>query len=194
MAMTWDALALVSTGLLTALLGVGLVFFVRAAVQDRTQTQQIPLQGAVGTTMNQLRLFLQQRGYRLVAGEPGIPQLVWQGRVAPSWPLALLLSLLVGVSGLCVGLVLASVVPTWGGKPLALALLAPVAGLFYWRGAGRVTQVIVQVQNQALQITAQRHELQRLRSWLQAAATTAPDPAASPPTPSPGDKAPTAHP
>ncbi|MEN9214387.1 MAG: cofactor assembly of complex C subunit B [Gloeomargarita sp. DG02_3_bins_56] len=185
---------LTSTGLLTALLVVGLVFFVRAAVKDRTQTQIVPLQGAVGTTMNQLRLFLQQRGYRLVGGEPGLPQLVWQGRVAPSWPLALLLSLLVGVSGFCVGLVLASLVPQWGVKPLSLALLAPLAGIFYWRGAGRVEQVVVQVQDNGLQITAQRDELKRLVPFLQAGTTAAPGNAPSPPEPPPRDNPPNAHP
>ncbi|MEN9217204.1 MAG: cofactor assembly of complex C subunit B [Gloeomargarita sp. HHBFW_bins_162] len=185
---------LASTGLLTALLVVGLIFFVRAAVKDRTQTQTIPLQGTVGTTMNQLRLFLQKRGYRLVGGEPGIPQLVWQGRVAPSWPLALLLSLLVGVSGFCVGLVLASLVPAWGGKPLGLALLAPLAGLFYWRGAGRVEQVIVQIQDKSLQITAQRDELKRLVPFLQPGSAPVPEDAPSPPAPPLPDTPPNAHP
>jgi hypothetical protein len=194
MVMRWDSVALASTGLLTALLVVGLIFFVRAAVRDRTQTQRMPLSEPVGTTLNRLRLFLQQRGYRLVGGEPDIPRLVWQGRVAPSWPLALLLSGLVGASGLCIGLVVASVMPNWGGKPLALALLAPLAGMFYWQRAGRVAQVVVQVQDQALEITAQRHELQRLLPLIQADATPAPDPVASPPTPSPGDNAPTGHP
>jgi hypothetical protein len=192
--MRWDSVALASTGLLTALLVVGLIFFVRAAVRDRTQTQRIPLPEPVEPTLNRLRLFLQQRGYRLVGGEPAIPQLVWQGWVAPSWPLALLLSGLVGVSGLCIGLVVASLMPNWGVKPLALALLAPLAGMFYWRGAGRVAQVVVQVQDQALQITAQRHELQRLLPLIRVDAAPAPDPAASPPTPSPGDNAPTGHP
>lgn len=181
------SVAFVSTGFLTSLLLVGLVFFVRAAVKDRTQTQSIPLQGAVGTTMNQLRLFLQQRGYRLVAGEPGVPQLVWQGRVAPSWPLAVLLSLLVGVSGFCVGLVWASLRPDWGVKPLGLALLAPLAGVFYWRGAGRVEQVVVQFHDNALHITAQRDELQRLVPLLQQATTAAPGDAPSPPAPLPRD-------
>ncbi|APB33771.1 hypothetical protein GlitD10_1449 [Gloeomargarita lithophora Alchichica-D10] len=185
---------LTSTGLLTALLLVGLVFFVRAAVKDRTQTQRIPLQGMVGTTMNQLRLFLQQRGYRLVGGEVGVPQMVWQGRVAPSWPLALLLSVMVGLSGFCLGLVLASLVPEWGVKPLGLAFLAPVAGLFYWRGAGRVEQVIVQVQDNALQITAQRDELKRLVPLLQGDATAVPGTPPSPPVSPPADNSPTAHP
>jgi hypothetical protein len=189
-----SSIYLTSTGVLTALLVVGLVFFVRAAVKDRTQTQSIPLQGSVGTTMNQLRLFLQQRGYRLVGGEPGIPQLVWQGRVAPSWPLAVLLSLLVGLSGFCLGLVLASLVPDWGVKPLGLAFLAPVAGIFYWRGAGRVEQVIVQMQDNALHITAQRDELKRLLPLLRGDATPAPGDAPSPPTTLPRDNEPTAHP
>jgi hypothetical protein len=185
--MVMASIYLASTGLLTALLLVGLVFFVRAAVKDRTQTQSIPLQGTVGTTMNQLRLFLQQRGYRLAGGEPGLPQLVWQGRVAPSWPLAFLLSLLVGLSGFCLGLVLASLVPDWGVKPLGLALLAPVTGVFYWRGASRVERVVVQVQDNALQITAQRDELKRLVPLLQQETIAVPGDAPSPPTPLPQD-------
>ncbi|MCS7032249.1 MAG: cofactor assembly of complex C subunit B, partial [Gloeomargarita sp. SKYG116] len=92
-------LALVSTGLLTGLLAVGLIFFVRAAVKDRTQTQVIA-PAEITSAMHQLGLYLQRRGYWPVTGATGNDTQVWQGQVRPSVFLALLLSLLVGLSGL----------------------------------------------------------------------------------------------
>lgn len=188
--MSVTTLALASTGLLTLLLVVGLVFFVRAAVKDRTQTQTFSPPDPAAARQ-QVERYLQKRGYRLVAGETGDKEQCWQGYVRPSGFLALLLSLLVGLSGWCLGLVLISVQPAWGGKPLGLVALGPLAGVFYWRGASRCQTVTVHCQENGFRITAPQPELERLQRWL----STAPrDPSPSPAAPTPPDRPPTERP
>ncbi|HIK46883.1 MAG TPA: cofactor assembly of complex C subunit B, partial [Leptolyngbyaceae cyanobacterium M65_K2018_010] len=89
--------------------------------------------------------------------------------------LAGFLTLLAAVGLLCLALVLASLFPGLGLTFLALTLLAPAAGWFYWQRAGRVEQVQVELRSgladspgeaESLVVTAHRDELLALRhAW-----------------------------
>ena len=105
---------LASTLLLTLLLAVGLVFFLRAASKDRTtvvdvhspQPPVVVLEGVTG--------WLGARGWRTEAGDPDRQVLRFRGQVEASGGLAVLLSLLGTVGAACLGLVLRQLLPGLG--------------------------------------------------------------------------------
>jgi hypothetical protein len=132
-----------STLLLTLLLAVGLVFFLRAASKDRTTVVDVrssrpPLEVLAG-----LSEWLERRGWQAVpeASDPRRRHLLFQAEVAASPTLALLLSLLGALGASCLGLVLRQLLPTLGWWPLLLALLGPLAGLLYRQRARRCEQL-----------------------------------------------------
>ncbi|MGH1397254.1 MAG: cofactor assembly of complex C subunit B, partial [Trichormus sp.] len=61
-----DTAILPSTLLLTLLLSVGLLFFIRAATKDRTQTAQLISEQAEAVFMPQLQDYFDSRAYRVV--------------------------------------------------------------------------------------------------------------------------------
>ena len=126
-----------STLLLTLLLAIGLVFFLRAASKDRTtvvdvQSPQPPLEVLEG-----LSSWLTARGWCTEAADPDQQLLRFRGQVRASGSLALLLSLLGGLGAACLGLVLGQLLPVLGWWPLLLALFGPLAGVLYRRRAAR---------------------------------------------------------
>jgi len=128
-----------STLLLTVLLAIGLVFFLRAASKDRTTVVDVrsarpPLEVLTGLTG-----WLEQRGWRAVpeASDPERRQLLFRADVAASPALSVLLSLLGGVGAACLGLVVRQLWPGLGWWPLLLVLLGPLAGVIYRRRARR---------------------------------------------------------
>jgi hypothetical protein len=126
-----------STLLLTLLLAIGLVFFLRAASKDRTtvvdvQSPQPPLEVLEG-----LNSWLTTRGWSTESADPDPQLLRFHGQVRASGSLALLLSLLGGLGAACLGLVLGQLLPALGWWPLLLALLGPLAGVLYSRRAAR---------------------------------------------------------
>jgi uncharacterized protein (DUF58 family) len=80
---------------------------------------------------------------------------------------------------LCLGLVLSVLLPQIGRGWVGLLLLAPLAGVFYWRGAERLEQVKLQVEalptasaqgmagQTQLTVTAHRDEIIELQRSLQ---------------------------
>ncbi|MBD2104386.1 cofactor assembly of complex C subunit B [Leptolyngbya sp. FACHB-261] len=178
---------LASTFVLTLLLLVGLFFFVRASVKDRTQEYILSSDLAGEQLMQQLRQYFTQRAYQVISvvpeDRPRSPETrdLWSqpgtitlsGQVRPSAFLAFFLSALT-VSGLfCIGLVLSVVYPQLGSSSLGLALLGPAAGLFYWRGAGREERVDLRVEQTELAprpsrvlIRAHRDEVSELQNAL----------------------------
>ncbi|MCT7949141.1 cofactor assembly of complex C subunit B [Ancylothrix sp. C2] len=135
-----------STFLLTLLLGVGLFFFIRASVKDRTEEVKLISDQAVDSVLTQLQEYFSRRAYRMAAIDGLANQVTFEGYVRPSWFLAVFLSLLAAVGILCLALVLAILLPQVGFACLALLLLAPAAGWFYWRRAGRKEQVSLKVE------------------------------------------------
>ncbi len=170
-----------STFFLTALLAIGLFFFIRASVKARIEQVELFSDLPQTTLLERLQAHLESRAYRLVSTDAATNQVTFAGYVRPSWFLAIFLSLLAAVGSLCLSLVLTYAYPTLGLAPLALVLLAPLAGYFYWRGAGRPEQVILSVetvtregappQQRAIAI-AHRDELIQLRRALAEQVTT----------------------
>ena len=130
-----------STLLLTLLMSVGLVFFLRAASKDRTTVVDVHSPQPALDVLNGLSQWLLERGWHAEAGDPERRLLRFRGTVASSLPLALLLSLLGGVGGACLGLVIRQllIIPAWW--PLLLTLLGPLAGWVYRRRAARQEEV-----------------------------------------------------
>lgn len=156
---------------------VGLFFFIRASTKDRTETLTFTRPAAPVAVLQELTQHFEARAYRVQAADVTTRQVKLQGMVRPSPFLAIFLTTLAAIGLLCLALVLASVFPDLGLLFLALTVLAPVSGLYYWKRAGREEQVSLQVtpaadgsganQSQAM-VTAHRDELIALQQALKA--------------------------
>lgn len=165
---------LASTALLTALLAVGLVFFIRASAKDRTEVAKLLADQQGEPLLERLQQYFSERAYRLATIDAAENQIIYEGLVRPSFFLAVFLSLLAAIGIACLGLVLAFLFP--GLTPVVpfLLFLAPAAGLFYWKKAGRPEKVALQVEflnpdpspQSLLTVTAHRDELTALRQAL----------------------------
>lgn len=152
---------------------VGLFFFIRASVKDRTEQVIWITPQAETELIPQLQNYFQQRSYQVITPEKEKNKeelghnLYFEGFVRPSWFLAIFLSILAAIGLLCLALVLSLLAPAFQGWFLILPVLAPAAGIFYWKKAGRIEKVQLQVQSQTqgqtqLTITAHRDELIQL--------------------------------
>lgn len=170
-------LVLPSTLLLTLLLAIGLFFFVKASVKDRTQQIQLRSSEPESVLLQRLEQYMRQRAYQIKALDSAAEQVTYEGIVRPSWFLAIFLGLLTAAGLLCLGLVLSLVLPGADRLPLGLVLLAPLASGFYWQRAKRPEQVLLKVQptppalsstatGTLLTVTAHRDELAQLQSSL----------------------------
>jgi hypothetical protein len=155
-----------STLLLTLLLAVGLVFFLRAASKDRTTVVDVRSPRPALEVLEGLTAWLAERGWRTEAGDAERQLLRFRGQVRASAALAVLLSLLGGVGAACLGLVLRQVLPQLGWWPLLLGLVGPAAGWFYRRRAARPENLEVRLLEVApagggstLRLRAHRDEL-----------------------------------
>lgn len=154
-----------STLLLTLLLAIGLVFFLRAASKDRTTTVEVRSSRPALEVLPALSTWLEQRGWQAQATDPEQRSLQFRGRVSSSPALALLLSLLGSLGAGCLGLVLRQLQPALGWWPLLLALFGPLAGALYQRRAAREESVELrlishdQATGSALRLRAHRDEL-----------------------------------
>lgn len=165
-----------STLILTLLLLVGLFFFIRASVKERIQQLQFKTATSPDSLLSQLESYFDQRAYQVASRESsGQQQVIWQGTVRPSWFLAIFLTVLATLGLLCLGLVLSFLYPPLGNWPLGLLLLAPGAGIFYWRGASRVEEVKLQIESLTgegseaqclVTVMAHRDELRQLQETL----------------------------
>jgi hypothetical protein len=150
---------------------VGLFFFIRASVKDRTEQIQLIASEPEEVLIKKLKQYFTERAYQVVAVDPKKNQVTFQGFVQPSWFLAIFLSFLAGVGLFCLALVLALLYPAGGNLVWLAILLAPVAGIFYWQKAGRLEQVLLSIETikqkqtnkNVLTITAHRDELIQLR-------------------------------
>jgi hypothetical protein len=136
---------LYSTALLTLLLLIGLMFFIRASAKDRTEVVRLMATQSQESLLEDLYQYFTNRSYRIASVLPEENQVKFEGFVRPSVFLAIFLSILAAVGLLCLTLVLSFVLPDWGTVLPGLTLLAPLAGLFYWKKAGRQEQVLLNV-------------------------------------------------
>ena len=157
--------ALGSTLLLTLLLAVGLVFFLRAASKDRTTVVEVRSSKPPLEVLPVMAEWLQQRGWLEEESNPERRLLRFRGQVQASGALALLLSLLGGVGAGCLALVLRQLLPQLHWWPLLLIALGPLAGLLYRRRAARDESVELRLishdsaTGSALRLRAHRDEL-----------------------------------
>ena len=162
-----------STLLLTLLMLVGLFFFIRASVKERTQEVKLVSEQAQETLLEQLQQYLQARSYRLT-GLDAKQNVTFEGFVRPSVFLAIFLTLLAAVGILCLALVSSLLLPKLSVIFLCLVLLSPVAGVFYWQRAARSEQVSLKVETYSektslsqITVIAHRDELLELQRALQ---------------------------
>lgn len=173
-----------STVFLTFLLAIGLFFFIRASTKDRTEVVRLVAHQPQVDVLTELERHFLDRAYRLAAVDADTNQVRYEGRVRPSVFLAVFLSGLAMVGGLCLVLVLAIAYPESKWLSPALLLLAPLAGVFYWRTAGRTEAVVVQLESptsetasaletesasQQITVTAHRDEIIAMRQAIKLA-------------------------
>lgn len=166
-----------STFLLTLLMIVGLVFFIRASVKDRTEQLEFVSEEPEASLLDRLEKHFTERSYRVAAVDPDKHQVKFEGFVSPSWFMAIFLSFLAVMGTLCLALVLSMLFPNVGNLFLSLLLLAPLAGIFYWQKAGRLEQVLLTIEakdrgnnnqyHHHVRVSAHRDELTVLREALQ---------------------------
>ena len=162
-----------STFFLTVLMTIGLLFFIRASVKDRTQLIRLASDQSEASLLGQLRQYFDQRAYRVVSLDAAKNEVIFEGTVRPSLFLAGFLTLLAAVGALCLALMLSYLSPDQSKFWLSLLLLSPLAGVFYWRGAGRSEQVSLKIESvpdaevkSLITVKAHRDELAELQRIL----------------------------
>ncbi|MDX2099294.1 MAG: cofactor assembly of complex C subunit B [Leptolyngbyaceae cyanobacterium bins.59] len=169
-----ETTAIVSTFVMTLLMMVGLFFFIRASVKDRTESVTLLSEQAEASLLDQLKQYFAQRAYRVVAINADQNEVTFEGFVRPSLFLAVFLSILAALGTLCLALVL---VMLFSGipYPFVLVLVSPLAGIFYWKKAGRMEKVALKINEPStessklgtlIQVTAHRDEVSELQRLL----------------------------
>ena len=121
-----------STLLLTILLAIGLVFFLRAASKDRTTVVDVRSPLPPLEVLNGISLWLEDRGWKKNGGNVDQKLLLFNGNVASSPFLVIFLSFLGGLGSASLGLVIIQLYPILNWWPLLLAVIgAPLAGTVY---------------------------------------------------------------
>jgi len=159
--------------LLTLLLIIGLVFFLRAASKDRTTVVDVSSPLPPLDVLNGVSSWLKNRGWQTDGGDLDRQVLRFQGNVEASGALAILLSIYGGVGSACLGLVLRQLYPWLSGWPFLLVLVGgPAAGVIYRRRAARIESLELRLINSSetersiLRIRAHRDELIAMESEL----------------------------
>lgn len=151
---------------------IGLFFFIRASVKDRTKQIQLLPDESEDILIKKLQEYFEARAYQLTSVNAEEKEVAFAGYVRPSIFLTILLSILAIVGLSCLVLVLLLLFPNLNRLCWLLLAIAPVAGIFYWQKAGRWEKVLLQVvdrQNSPnlVKIVAHRDELIQLQSNLQ---------------------------
>lgn len=150
---------------------IGLFFFIRASVKDRTKQIQLRPDESEDVLIEKLRKYFEARAYKLTAVDSDKKEVAFSGYVQPSIFLASLLTFLAIVGLSCLTLVLFLLFPNLSRLCWLLLFLAPTAGVFYWRKAGRWEKILLQVVTQQdspnlVKIVAHRDELIQLQENL----------------------------
>ncbi len=128
-----------STLLLTLLLAIGLVFFLRAASKDRTTVVDVYSPLPPLEVLNGISFWLEERGWKRDGGDADRQVLRFNGSVTSSAFLAALLALIGAFGAGSLGLVLRQLFPSLGWWPLFLAFIGgPAAGMIYQRKSSRI--------------------------------------------------------
>lgn len=156
--MNFNDPARVSTLLLTTLMVIGLVFFIRASTKDRIEVVQFGSVQEADALRQAVTKYFYSRTYHPSddLAEPATspskksgPTITngttLVGMVSPSLFLAVFLSGLAAVGFACLSLVVATLFPDWGGWLLALVVASPLAGVFYWKKSSRPEKIVLRV-------------------------------------------------
>lgn len=151
---------------------MGLFFFIRASIKERTQQITFSVETSQESLLEQLKTYFEKRAYQVINLDPQKQQITYQGFVRPSWFLAIFLSILAAIGLLCLALVLSLLYPFLSPLIFLVILSAPGAGWFYWQKAGRLEQVLLNVKadtnskQNLVTIIAHRDELIQLQQSL----------------------------
>ena len=150
---------------------IGLIFFIRASVKDRTKQIKLIPEESADILIKKLQDYFEQRAYKITAVDPEERLVTFKGFVKPSLFLAILLTCLAIVGLSCLVLILFLLFPSIQTIFWLLLLFAPIAGFFYWKKAGRLEQILLQVVSQPnkpnlVSVIAHRDELIQLKENL----------------------------
>jgi Flp pilus assembly protein TadB len=163
---------LTSTLILTLLLAIGLLFFIKASVKDRIESLELDVKQTEADLLPQVEGYFRDRSYRVIGVDAATNVVTFEGLVRPSGFLASFLALLAACGAGCLALVLAMVLPQIGYWFLLLLFLAPVAGWFYWQRSARLERVLLKLEPQTdaavtkVAVTGHRDELAIFESML----------------------------
>ena len=175
---------------------IGLVFFIRASTKDRIEVMQLGATQAAGPLQQDVLNYFRGRAYRslselkvgavnrgsdapiddqAIIDAESLPSdsdvIIVIGMVSPSIYMAVFLSSLALIGFSCRALILTVLLPVWGRFSFGLALLSPLAGVFYWKKSSRPEEVTFKVEpvsenNFSTRLTVQGHrdELAELRN------------------------------
>ncbi|MCA6573218.1 MAG: cofactor assembly of complex C subunit B [Pseudanabaena sp.] len=157
-----------STLLLTILLFLGLISFLRGSIRDRTTDVLFNVvQLTDDRLLMQVRDHFQQRAYKVVEIDPERDVAILLGQVRPSIFLAVFLTILAAIGLTCFGLVLGVLIPDLENLWLWLIIASPIAGWFYWRGVPREQKVSLQLlADGKLKVRAHKDEIAELQRSL----------------------------
>jgi Cofactor assembly of complex C subunit B len=157
-----------STFLLTVLLMVGLISFLKSSVKDRT-TEMVfksPTLDSDGLVV-EARNYLRGRAYEVTNLDRQADIVTLSGQVKPSIFLAFFLVSMAVLGFGCLGLVLKALIPEIDDLWWCAILAAPLVGIFYWRGADRRESVSLKLQpDGSLWMRGHKDELTGLKQSL----------------------------
>ena len=127
-----------STLLLTILLAIGLIFFLKSSSKDRTTIIDISSSKKNIEVLNEVCNWLKARGWQQIKVNSDQKILTFKGQVTSSKSLAIFLSIL-GFLGSCsLGLVFIQIYPFLNWWPLLLGLFGgPISGFVYFKNSQR---------------------------------------------------------
>jgi hypothetical protein len=172
LAMDFTDQVLTSTLLLTVVLMIGLVSFLRSSVKTRTTEMLFKsINFNEDKLLSKVRDHLKQRGYQVIKLESDREAVTLAGRVRPSIFLAIVLVIVAALGMGCLGLVLSILVPFFNDNWLAIAEIAMFtaigSGLFYWNGAERTEEISLQLRpNSQLWVRGHKDELTEMQRSL----------------------------
>jgi len=163
-----------STLFLTILTMVGLPFFIRGSVKDRTEELEIKTSETEEVLLPKLQTYFEERAYKAIAVDKDNNQVTFQGFVQPSWFMAIFLTFITLLGLFSLALVLVQLYPAIGNIFWLLLILSPVSGIFYWKNAARLEKVLLRIETEfngqdsykLITLIGHRDELTQLRKNL----------------------------
>jgi hypothetical protein len=156
------------------------MFFIRASVKDRTETVRLSGKQSPELLLDQLKKYFADRAYQVTSIDADRNLVNLVGNVRPSKFLAFYLSGLAFFGTLCLVLILNVVAPDFSTLWWIILSLSPLAGVFYWKKAGRSESVSFLLENSEsseskdsdlkvsiIKVQAHRDEVESLRQSLQ---------------------------